>query len=265
MMRRSALRWLVALALPLAVASPAVAQELEVGGGGDNTAVVVNTHDGQSRFRISFKIVRTSSDVVDNGNAAVAFSSCEGCSSVAVAFQVVLVSSDPSVVTPTNLAIAMNFECTDCNTLASAYQWVLGTDGRVRFTPEGNQALAEIRRQLRQVLHSDQTIEEIQASLDRLAEDLEQILMDELAAAGPPDASAERVPEADTGESPQPGPTPEPSGTSSSPAPDAASTPTPSPSPSQSPTSDAGSSPSPETTATPTPSPTAAPTTSPAP
>ncbi len=232
------------------LASPVRAQEeLEVGGGGDNTAVVVNTHDGQSRFRISFKIVRTSSDVVDNGNAAVAFSSCEGCRSVAIAFQVVLVSSDPSVVTPINLAIAMNFECIDCESLASAYQWVLGTDGRVHFTPEGSRAVADIRRQLSDLLHSELPIEEIQAILDALAEDLERVLSDELATAGPPDVSADHVTEGDSSPPPQPGTTPD-DDTTSTPGPEAQPTP---------------ATPTPENTASPTPESTASPTSSPSP
>ena len=45
--------------------------------GGDNTAVAVNTRDGSSVYRFSFKILRVSGDVVDNGNAAVAAASTD--------------------------------------------------------------------------------------------------------------------------------------------------------------------------------------------
>ena len=201
----------------IAAASPAAAQE--VGGGGDNVAIAVNTKDGSSEFKLSFKVIRTNSDTVDNGNAAVAFGSCEGCETLAVAFQVVLVFSDPSVVTPTNLAIAMNFECESCQTLASAYQFVLGTGGNVHFTPEGNQAIARIRQALKDLLRSDLSIGEIQAELDVLAGDLRTVLGEELVASGPPDAKVEEVP-ADDGASPAPGgddpqPTEEPESTPS--------------------------------------------------
>jgi putative peptide zinc metalloprotease protein len=238
--RRLVLATGAALALS---ASPALGQEIDIGGGGDNTAVVVNTKDGSSRFRISFKILRTSSDIVDNGNAAVAFASCTGCETVAIAWQVVLVSSDPSVVTPQNLAIALNVECTDCATLASAYQWVLGTDGNVHLSPEGNQAVAEIRRALHELRRSDLSIVEIQAELDALAEELERILADELVAAGPPDAQVDQVTEGETGPTPQPEASPE-AGASPEPL-----EPTPAdPTPSVTPTTDGTVSPTPDET-----------------
>ena len=224
-----------------------------IGGSGDNVAVAINTKDGTSRFTISFRIVRTSSDVVDQTNIAFAFASCEGCETVAIAMQAVLVSGSPSTVIPENYAIALNFECTSCDTLASAYQFVLGVDGNPHFTPEGNTALAEIRRALRALTRSDLSIEEIQAELDVLAEDLRTVLAEEIVTAGPPDAAVE-VPEDGAT------PTPSPTGT-------------PSPTPTTSPTSDSvdGVSPTPEPSATvssspePSVSPSASPSESPSP
>jgi hypothetical protein len=118
------------------------------GAGGDTAAIAINTKDGSDIFRIAFAIKRAMGDVVDNGNAAVAFASCTDCETVAVSIQVVLMMNDPSVVTPTNLAIAINQECTLCVTLASAYQVILTTDGPVRFTPAGLHEIAAIRRGL---------------------------------------------------------------------------------------------------------------------
>ena len=188
----------VILALMVGVPAASAQEELDGGGGGDNTAVAVNTRDGSSVFRISFNILRSSSDTIDNTNAAIAFASCEGCETVAIAWQVVLVSSDPSTVSPENYAIAINFECSDCATLASAYQWALGTDGNVHFTAEGNQAIAEIRQALQELRRSGLSIVEIQAELDLLAEDLERVLAEELVEAGPPNTVAEQVSEGDT-------------------------------------------------------------------
>lgn len=229
-----------------------------IGGSGDNVAVAISTKDGSSKFRVSFRIVRTSSDVVDQSNIAFAFASCEGCESIAIAFQVVLVSGEPSTVIPENYAIALNFECTDCETLASAYQFVLGVDGNVHFTSDGNRTLAEIRRAIRDLARSDLSIEEIQAELDLLANDLRDVLANELVSAGAPDVRAEEVEDDGTSvvaptETPdgQPSPTPVTSSTSdplTSPSPEATSgsepsvpadqspSPTPSPSPSSSPT-----------------------------
>jgi putative peptide zinc metalloprotease protein len=245
-------RLILAAALAVALsAAPALAQEeLDVGGGGDNTAVVVNTKDGSSKFKISFKILRTSSDTVDNTNAAIAFASCEGCETVAIAWQVVLVSSDPSVVSPENYAIALNVECTDCATLASAYQWVLGTDGKVRFTAEGNRAIAQIRRSLQELRRSDLTIVEVQAELDALAEELERILAEELVAAGPPEA---RVEQADDAEGDPDEPSPEPEASPTPGASPGATSPEPTPTAELSPTEKA--TPSPEVTAEASPTP----------
>ena len=217
-----------------------------IGGSGDNVAVAINTKDGSSRVKVSFRIVRTSADVVDNGNVAVAFASCESCRSVAIAVQLVLVGGSPSTVIPENYAIALNVECFDCESLASAYQFVLGTDGNVHFTPEGNRALAEIRNQIRELARSSMEIHEIQAQLDALANELRTVLRDELVAAGAPGVEVQEVEEGAT-------PTPSPS-VSSSPT----AEPTPTPTPSQSETPEPSPSPSPEVSTTPsaTPSPT---------
>ena len=239
------------------------AQEATGGASGDNTAVAVNTKDGSSEFRVSFRIVRTSDDVVDQSNIAFAFSSCEGCETVAIAFQVVLVSGSPSTVTPENFAIALNFECTSCNTLASAYQFVLGADGRVHFSAEGNRALSEIRRRLREVAGSDLSFEEMQAELDLLAEDLRTVLAEELLTAGPEGVTVEPVEGPATAE-PTPDPTPTVEATTSS-SPDASPSPTtvettsPAETPSSTPPASTEPSPSPSPTPSTSPSATASP------
>jgi hypothetical protein len=80
------------------------------------------------------------------------------------------------------LAIAVNFECIDCQTLASAYQFVQSTGGQIVFTVEGRLALAEIRQDLRTLVTNAEsmTIFEIQAQLDALAIRLAEVLANEL-------------------------------------------------------------------------------------
>ena len=152
----------------------------------DNTAIAINTKDGTALFKFAFSIKRAAGDVVDNGNAAVAFASCESCQTVAIAIQVVLVTGDPSIVTPTNLALAFNVECTLCETLASAYQFVFSTGGPVHFTAEGNKALAEIRREFHDLRKESEnlSIEEIQARVAALVDRLRTVLANELVPAG---------------------------------------------------------------------------------
>lgn len=167
---------LLAMTMSVGVASPALAQ--------DNAAVAVNTKDGSSIFKFAFNIHRSMGEVVDNTNAAVAYASCEDCTTIAVAIQVVLVMGDPEVVTPTNLALALNFECTLCYTMASAYQFVISTDGPVHFTAEGNRTIAELRQQLRDLLKSGASIEEIAAQLDVIVDQLAEVLATQMVPAG---------------------------------------------------------------------------------
>jgi putative peptide zinc metalloprotease protein len=171
-------------ALVAALGLAAVRPDAALAEGGDTAAVAVNTKDGSSIFKLAFAIKRVAGDVVDNSNAAVAFASCSNCQTVAISIQVVLVTGDPSVVSPENLALALNENCTSCETLASAYQFAFSTDGNVHFTPEGSKAIADIRHQLRELGKSDLTIAEIQARVQELMQQLAVVLSTELVAAG---------------------------------------------------------------------------------
>jgi putative peptide zinc metalloprotease protein len=144
-------RLLVLLLALVALAGPAAAR------GDDtitlapdaNTAVAYNTTDNSSLFEFAFAIRHVMSDVVDQQNVAVAWSKCNSCQTTAIAIEIVLVQSDsPSTVTPQNVAIAVNESCTLCDTFASAYQFVVGTDGPVRLTGRGMSELRHIRKEI---------------------------------------------------------------------------------------------------------------------
>ena len=195
----------------------------------DNVAVTINTKDGFSVWSFAFKVTRVMKDVVDDSNAAAAVSSCTDCQSIAVALQVVLIMGEATVIAPTNLALALNIQCTACETLASAYQWVFTTGGPVRFTAEGNRRLAEIRRAFLELLKNAETLTlaELQAAIDELAEQLADVIQTELLPAGQGDQPATEP----TSE-PAPSPAPSPTSTSSEPAPSPSPSESPSPSPS---------------------------------
>ena len=152
---------------------------------GDNVAIAVNTKDGTTVFKVAFAIRHVMSDVVDDANAAVAYNACTECASVAIAFEIVLVASDPSVVTPTNIAIAFNESCQTCVAIAEAYQFVLGTGGIVHFDAEGNRILSEIRRELHSLRKEDLTLEQLQARLDAIAARMADVLANHLVPVGP--------------------------------------------------------------------------------
>jgi putative peptide zinc metalloprotease protein len=168
------------LAAGFAAASPAPARA------DDNTAIAINTKDGSALFKFAFSVKRVAGDVVDNGNAAVAFASCENCQTVAIAIQIVLVTGDPSVVTPTNLALAYNFECTLCETMASAYQFVFGNGDNMRFSAEGRRALAEIRKEFHDLRKESEqlSLAEIDARVEQLVDRIREVLRTELVPAG---------------------------------------------------------------------------------
>ena len=218
--------------LLLATALAATMSQVPTGpaGAADNVAVTINTKDGFSVWSFAFKVTRVMQDVVDDSNAAAAVSSCTDCQSIAVALQVVLIMGEASVITPTNLALALNVNCTACETLASAYQWVFTTGGPVRFTAEGNRQLAEIRRAFLELLRNAEnlTLAELQAEIAKLSEQLAEVVQTELLPAGPGD-------EPTTQPTSEPAPSPEPSPTSTSSQPEPSPSPSESPSPSPSP------------------------------
>jgi putative peptide zinc metalloprotease protein len=207
---------------------------------GDTSAVAINTKDGSSIFRLALNVRRAMQDVVDTSNAAVAYASCVECQTVAVSIQLVLVMSDPDVVSPTNIALAINEECSSCNTLASAYQYVLTTGGPVHFDADGNRELASIRQDFRDLVKrsEDMDLADIQADADGLVERLYAVVDGHLVSAG-------RDPEADVSpENADPTATPAPD-ESSTPAPEESSTPAPEESASPPPSLEEDASPSP--------------------
>jgi putative peptide zinc metalloprotease protein len=151
----------------------------------DNAAIAVNTKDGTTVFKIAFAIRHVMSDVVTETNAAVAYNSCTECASVAIAFEIVLIESNASVISPTNVAIAINENCTTCVAIAEAYQFVLSTGGLVHFDSEGNRILAEIRKELHSLKKEDLTIEQLQAKLDDIAARIADVLANHLVPVGP--------------------------------------------------------------------------------
>ena len=180
-MRQRVLVFVVAalLASGFSAARPAFAHA-------DNAAIAVDTKDGSTVFKVAFAIRHVMGDVVDETNAAVAYNSCNDCAAVAIAFEIVLVEGSPSVVSPQNISIAINENCTTCVAVAEAYQFVLGGDtGLVHFDSEGNRILADIRKELHSLKKEDLTLDQLQARLDAIAAQIADVLANHLVPAGP--------------------------------------------------------------------------------
>ena len=167
---------------------------------GDNVAAEINTKDNSNVFDLSFNIRRVMAGAVDIDNAAVAVGNCSDCRTIAVAIQIVLIFSDPDVVTTDNLALALNVECTSCETMALAYQYVLTTDGPVHFTGEGNRAIQDILKQIAEIGSNEElALEEIDAQIGALVDQLYGVVDTELVAAGQPATETETQEATDTG------------------------------------------------------------------
>jgi putative peptide zinc metalloprotease protein len=145
-----------------------------------NTAVVINQRSDSSLFDFAFSIRRIAGDVVDQENVALAYSSCERCRSVAIAIQIVLAHGSPSTVTPQNVAVAVNENCTACETFAAAYQFVITGGTELEFTKEGKKELKRIVREIRRLNDPDLSLEEIRTRLDALIARLRVVLKTQL-------------------------------------------------------------------------------------
>ena len=104
----------ILLAAMSMVAAPSASADSEGPRNGSpvNTAVVENTKDGSSLFKLAFQVRSiTQAATVAPGNAAVAIASCTNCQTVAIAVQVVFVVGSPATFAPENAAVAVNTDC----------------------------------------------------------------------------------------------------------------------------------------------------------
>lgn len=159
------------------------------GAGTDSAAVASNTKDGKTVIAISLKIVHTNGPTVDPTNAAVAVASCSDCQTVAISLEGVLVAGSPTTFDPTNVALAINTDCSNCQTLATAYQDVVQNDTRVRITGAGRQEIASIRRDLESLRNSGLDIFAIQQQVNTDAGRFLTVLQNDVVPIGKPPTS----------------------------------------------------------------------------
>ena len=162
-----------------------------------------------------------------------------------------LVNSPVEVLTPRNVAVAINDNCIACVTVALAYQIVIGEGQKLEFTKEARKRLREIAKALRRLERSDGSAQEVVDEVSRIMTDLGDVLSTGLRAAGPLRQEEEDHRGDEGGGNREDHGRGDPSAQS---APTAEATPTPSPPP---PSTTATPTPTPTPTATVTPSPTA--------
>ena len=182
-MRNRLLSLLLALALAAGIGAARPAAAL-AGEGGSNDAVAINLKDNSALFKFAWAVRHVMGDVVDQQNNAVAYASCNSCQTTAIAIEIVLVEGSPSNESPVNKAIAINQECNLCDTFATAYQFVINTNGPVHFTEEGIRELHEIRKEIESWGKQGLSNAEIRARLPDLIARIKQVLATQLVADG---------------------------------------------------------------------------------
>jgi putative peptide zinc metalloprotease protein len=125
-------------------------------GPGDNQALAVNTTDGSTVYDVAFALVWADGGSATNQNQAFAFASCTDCTTVAIAFQVVLVLGQADVVVPQNISGAVNYACLQCMTYALAQQLVLSVDRPL--SQAGTAAIAAVWAQIQQLAQTIQGV-----------------------------------------------------------------------------------------------------------
>lgn len=111
------------------------------GASDDNIVVATNETAGASVVEAGVQYRIAPNGVVDEENRAYAAARCTDCQTVAAAFQIVLVTRDYRTFLPQNEALAANVECEACLTWASAKQVIVVTGGPATLSGNGHQRM----------------------------------------------------------------------------------------------------------------------------
>lgn len=129
----------------------------ESGGGPHNIANLRNMVDGRLRVKGRVQVNQIMGDVVAPQNESRAYASCVGCSTLTVALQLNVVPRTATTVTPKNVAIALNYQCSGCRTYAVALQYVKQVDDP-RLIPDNVNALARQMNAELRAIQTDQSV-----------------------------------------------------------------------------------------------------------
>ena len=147
-----------------------------------NVVVALNGTDGAAvaRARVEYRVA--ANGVVDQENRAYTGASCTGCQTLAAAFQIVLVTQDPTTFVPVNEAHAVNYECVQCVTWASAKQLLVQTGGPAELTRSGRNRMKALENRLKglQASMPSMTLEALVAAADEAYQELVDIALTEI-------------------------------------------------------------------------------------
>lgn len=118
------------------------------GAGANNSVHVVNHTDGRLKVRGSVQVNQIQATNVGPENLAYAYGSCTNCQTFAVALQVNLYNKNATRIVPKNAAIAVNYQCTGCTTVALAYQYAYGVDDPSQVPQDVNELIHDMNQEL---------------------------------------------------------------------------------------------------------------------
>ena len=188
-MTRAARRGAAALLTVLACALPAGGAQASTG---ENLAQATIEQDGGRAFDFAWDVSSQRGGVVDQANKAHAAARCTDCEATAIAFQIVI-ASKANTVAPTNEAVALNLECTRCEVVAEARQFVRVVDAPVRLTGAGRAELKEVRRELRALEALDPPIDQLHQAVEAQEARVKEILNTELVLRSDPSQEADVI------------------------------------------------------------------------
>jgi len=182
-------RGAAALLTVLACALPAGGAQASTG---ENLAQATIEQDGGRAFDFAWDVSSQRGGVVDQANEAHAAARCTDCEATAIAFQIVI-ASKANTVAPTNEAVALNLECTRCEVVAEARQFVRVVDAPVRLTGAGRAELKEVRRELRALEALDPPIDRLHQAVEAQEARVKEILNTELVLRSDPSQEADVI------------------------------------------------------------------------
>ena len=188
-MTRLTRRYAAALLTVLACALPAGGAQASTG---ENLARATIEQDGGRAFDFAWDISSQRGGVVDQANKAHAAARCTDCEATAIAFQIVI-ASKANTVAPTNEAVALNLECTRCEVVAEARQFVRVVDAPVRITGAGRAELKQVRRELRALEALDPPIDQLHQAVEAQEARVKEILNTELVLRSDPSEEADVI------------------------------------------------------------------------
>ena len=157
----------------------------------DNIAQATIEQDGGRAFDFAWDISHQRGGVVDETNRARAAARCTDCEATAIAFQIVLVSGSPTSSAPINEAVALNLECTRCQVVAEARQFVRVVDAPVRLTGAGRAELRDVRKDLSALEASDPPIDQLHQAVETEEARVRHVLDTELVLRSDPSERAD--------------------------------------------------------------------------